>query len=97
MADPKPVSLTQIPQGDYTGPAPQPLAVVGPMPASEPTPVAWADVTGKPTRFPPATHTHTAAQVNVSADAANGVAAGTLQATISALAARIQALETAAP
>lgn len=26
--------------------------------------VAWADVTGKPSAFPPATHTHTASQIS---------------------------------
>lgn len=26
--------------------------------------VAWADVTGKPSTFPPSTHTHTAAQIS---------------------------------
>ena len=35
--------------------------------------------------------------INIEADVVNGVTAGTLQATISALAARIQALEDAAP
>jgi hypothetical protein len=41
-------------------------------------------------------HTHTAAQVNVSADATNGISADTLQAVLSALAARVVALEEAA-
>ncbi|WP_326678515.1 hypothetical protein [Streptomyces sp. NBC_01237] len=27
-------------------------------------PIAWADITGKPTSYPPAAHTHTAAQVS---------------------------------
>ncbi|MMZ52644.1 hypothetical protein D1872_144200 [compost metagenome] len=31
---------------------------------SGPTTVAWADVTGKPTTFPPATHTHNASDIN---------------------------------
>lgn len=43
-----------------------------------------------------ASHTHTAAQVNVSADATNGISAGTLQVVLSALAARVKALEDAA-
>jgi hypothetical protein len=43
-----------------------------------------------------ASHTHTAAQVNVAADATNGISAGTLQAVLSALAARVVALEEAA-
>jgi hypothetical protein len=38
-------------------------------------------------------HTHTAAQVNVAADATNGISADTLQAVLSALAARVVALE----
>ncbi|TCN51795.1 hypothetical protein EV641_109186 [Rhodococcus sp. SMB37] len=42
----------------------------------------------------PASHTHTAAQVNVAADATNGIEVGTLQAALSALAARVVALET---
>jgi len=29
-----------------------------------PTTVAWADITGKPTSFPPASHTHTASQIS---------------------------------
>lgn len=56
---------------------------------------AWGDVTGKPTTFPPAAHAATL--VNVAADATNGVAAGDAQAVISALAARIKALEEAQP
>lgn len=38
-------------------------------------------------------HTHTAAQVDVEADATNGISADTLQAVLSALAARIKDLE----
>lgn len=38
-------------------------------------------------------HTHTAAQVDVAADATNGISADTLQAVLSALAARIKDLE----
>lgn len=41
-------------------------------------------------------HTHTAAQVNVAADATNGISADTLQAVLSALAARVVVLEEAA-
>src|SRR5690606_2423547 len=43
-----------------------------------------------------ASHTHTAAQVDVAADAENGLSAGTLQAALESLAARVQALEDAA-
>ena len=46
--------------------------------------VAWADVTGKPTDFPPATHTHAVADVTG------------LQGIINDLTDRITALETAA-
>ena len=46
--------------------------------------VAWGDVTGKPSTFPPATHTHTVAQVT------------DLQSIIDDLTDRIVALETAA-
>jgi hypothetical protein len=55
--------------------------------------VAWADVTGKPTTFPPAAHAATL--VNVAADATNGITAGNAQVVLSALAARIKALESA--
>src|SRR5690606_11463273 len=41
-------------------------------------------------------HTHTAAQVDVTADAENGLSAGTLQAALESLAARVQAREDAA-
>lgn len=36
MADPKPIALTQVAEGDYSGPAPQPFVIVGdiPVPAS---------------------------------------------------------------
>lgn len=50
MADPKPISVTYTDPGDYAGPDPQPFNIVG-APASGP--VAWADVTGKPTTFAP--------------------------------------------
>lgn len=30
--DPKPIALTQVDAGDYTGPAPQPFVVVGDIP-----------------------------------------------------------------
>lgn len=56
---------------------------------------AWGDVTGKPTTFPPAAHAATL--VNVAADATNGITAGNAQVVLSALAARIKALEDAAP
>lgn len=42
-------------------------------------------------------HTQAATTVNVAADATNGIVAGTAQVVISALAARIKALEDAAP
>lgn len=45
---------------------------------------AWGEVTGKPTTFPPESHTHTVAQITG------------LQATITDLTNRIEALETAA-
>ena len=56
-----------------------------------PASVAWGDITGKPTTFPPAAHAATL--VNVAADATNGIAAGNLQAVLIALADRITALE----
>lgn len=54
----------------------------------------WGDVKGKPATFPPAPHAATL--VNVTADATNGIAAGNAQVVLSALAARIKALEDAA-
>lgn len=54
---------------------------------------AWGEVTGKPSTFPPAAHAATL--VNVAADAASGVEAGTAQEVIVALAARVAALEAA--
>lgn len=60
---PKPISFTQTPD-DYDGPLPEQFAIVGGLPgAGEPVAVAWADVTGKPATFPPASHTHTVANV----------------------------------
>lgn len=35
----------------------------------EPAAVAWGDVTGKPSTFPPATHTHTIADIDGLQDA----------------------------
>lgn len=149
MAEPKPISLTQVDAADYDGKgAPQPFVVVGDVPGAGGGPAAvtsdditdatatgrsvltaasqaaartaigagtsslalgttastakagdyapaWGDVTGKPTTFAPAAHAATL--VNVAADATNGVAAGNAQVVISALAARIKALEDAAP
>lgn len=34
MPAPKPVKLTQVTTGSYTGPAPQPLVIVGTLPAA---------------------------------------------------------------
>lgn len=54
MANPKPVALTQVAAGDYTGRgAPKPLLVVGDIPGAGGGATAWADVTGKPTTFAP--------------------------------------------
>ena len=39
--------------------------------------VAWGDVTGKPTTFPPSTHNHTIAQVTGLQSALDGKPAGT--------------------
>lgn len=36
MAAPKPIALTQIDSGAYTGPAPQPFVVVGEIPGTSP-------------------------------------------------------------
>ena len=68
-------------------------------------PVAWGDVTGKPTTFPPATHNHTVEQVTGLQSALDGKAASShthtvaqvtgLQAIIDDLTARVEALESA--
>lgn len=34
MFDPKPISLTQVDETDYTGPKPQPFVVVGDVPGN---------------------------------------------------------------
>lgn len=92
MSRPKPLV-----QGDAlpdTGPyRPKPVFVDG-VSGGGPAAVDWDDVTGKPTTFPPAAHAATL--VNVAADATNGITAGNAQVVLSALAARIKALEDAA-
>lgn len=58
MADPKPISLTQVDAEDFDGDyAPQPFVVVGDIPGAGGGATAWADVTGKPTTFAPITGT----------------------------------------
>jgi len=49
------------PEEDLTF-APEPVVIYG-MGEGGDAEVDWEDVTGKPTAFPPATHTHTIAQV----------------------------------
>lgn len=44
MTDPKPISVEYVDPSDYSGPAPQPFAIVG-TPA-ESGPIAVSDVTG---------------------------------------------------
>ena len=79
-------------EGDAPGAA-IPIALYG-AGGGDSGPVAWEDVTDKPTTFPPAAHAATL--VNVAADATNGISAGDAQAVLSALAARIKVLEGAA-
>lgn len=55
-----------------------------------PAAVAWGDVTGKPSTFPPATHEHTIADVTGLADALDA-----LETSIAALDGRVTTLETA--
>ena len=62
---------------------PQPVEIYG-LPEGGVSEVSWGDVSGKPTTFPPETHTHTIAQVTG------------LQAIIDDLTTRIEALESAA-
>lgn len=60
--------------------------------------VAWDDVTGKPSTFPPATHTHVGSAVVLtgytSGSAGNVSAADTVNQALAKLEARIAALET---
>lgn len=66
-------------------------------------PVAWGDVTGKPSTFPPATHTHVVADVTGLKAGLDGKAASShthtvaevpgLQAIIDDLTGRLEALE----
>src|SRR5690606_32403738 len=107
---PKAIKLTQVDAGDYEGLPPKSFVVVGDMPGGgEAVDVAWADVTGKPSTFPPATHTHAVADVTGlqaaidGKQAAGSYAAAThthavadvtgLQAIINDLTSRIEALE----
>lgn len=46
MADPKPISITQIDADDYEGPTPQPFAVVGDLPVPAESVVALPAVPG---------------------------------------------------
>lgn len=105
MTIPKPVSFTQVPSAGYEGPDPAAFVIIGDVPGGggEPGPVAWADVTGKPTTFAPivgttattaaaGNHTHAAAVVTVSASA--GIVGANVQAVLADLAARVVALET---
>ena len=48
-----------------------------------PVVVAWADVTGKPSSFPPATHTHAAADVSSGTLALARIPTGTTASTVS--------------
>ena len=108
----KPIRLRQVDADEYDGLPQRELLVVGDMPGGgEAVDVAWADVTGKPSTFPPATHTHVVADVTGLQDALDGkqasgsYAAAThthvvadvtgLQAIINDLTSRIEALEAA--
>lgn len=55
------------------------------------TSIAWGEVTGKPSTFPPSTHTHNGTQVTVSA--ISGVTGSNVQTVLESLAAKIAALE----
>ena len=86
MSIPKVIKLVDAPE-DYDGLPPEEIAVIGGTGGGSSEPTAWGDVTGKPSTFPPATHTHTVADVT---DLEDRLAA------VEALEARIAALETAA-
>ncbi|MFD9146210.1 hypothetical protein ACFWDF_02905 [Streptomyces diastaticus] len=79
--------------------------VLAELAGSEPQPVEWAEITGKPATYPPTVgtgaaqaaagnHTHTAA--TVTATAVGGGTATTVQGVLAELAARITELEGAA-
>lgn len=61
MTAPKAIKLVEVGEG-YDGIPPEEFAVVGGVPAGDVS-VAWGDVSGKPSTFPPATHTHAIADV----------------------------------
>lgn len=92
MGIPKPITFTAAGDG-YDGPAPENFVIVGDVPAGEAAPVAWGDVTGKPTTFAPATHNQAASTVTVAAS--SGIVGANAQAVLADLAARVVALETA--
>jgi hypothetical protein len=58
MAEPKPVTITVIEPGDYTGPTPEPLALIGDIPPAALTvqaltavPASFADLAAVRTFF----------------------------------------------
>lgn len=61
MSLPKPVSFRSTGES-YRGPLPKEYVVVGDVPGGGGE-VSWEDVMGKPSTFPPATHTHSIADV----------------------------------
>ena len=79
MSLPKPVSFRSAGES-YRGPLPKEYVVVGDVPGGGGE-VSWEDVTGKPSTFPPATHTHSIADVTG------------LQAALNDLSARLDAIE----
>lgn len=96
MSLPKPIKLSQVDDSTYEGIPPEGFVVVGGIPGGDSGPTAWGDVTGKPATFPPATHTHTIANVTGLQTALDGKQASGSYATAAALAAldaRVAALE----
>lgn len=59
----EPIPLTTDPTDPDSPEGALPVTIHG-IGGGDSTPVAWNEVTGKPSTFPPATHTHTVAQVD---------------------------------
>lgn len=58
MADPKPISLTQVDAADFDEDfEPEPFVIIGEMPAAGGEAVTWATLSGKPATFAPITGT----------------------------------------
>lgn len=78
MVDPRPIRLTQIDEADYKSELdPAPFVVVGPIPGGGGGgggSTAWADITGKPSSYPPSAHTQAISTITGLNDALSGKA-----------------------